>query len=157
METGEGILRLFAIGLAMLCAGCAPAPAPVEKPKPDITKEAWYAATSADLAALNTKARSYLQQGKKDEAAALIVKGQPLAERLLAASRPTLAAMEAASDLDQMYAEMLLSNRNFGWARLGFQKNVSRWKNWRPRTEDTARRLEQALAGMRECDRRIAE
>jgi hypothetical protein len=63
--------------------------------------------------------------------------------------------MEAASDLDQMYAGMLMGNWNFGWARLAFQKNVSRWKNWRPQTPETARRLRLAQDGIAECDRRM--
>src|ERR1035441_1397285 len=74
----------------------------------------------------------------------LNTQGQPLSLRLLAAPRPTLAAMEAASDLDHLYAAMLLANKNYGWARLAFQKNVSRWKYWRPQTPDTARRLKAA-------------
>ena len=110
-----------------------------------------------DLAAMNREAASLLKNGRKDDAAAVITKGQPVEARLLAASQPTLAAMEAASDLDQLYAGMLLSNRNFGWARLQYQKNVSRWKNWKPQTEGTARRLELAQSGIRECDKRIAE
>ena len=48
-------------------------------------------------------------------------------------SRPPLEAMEAAADNENLYAGMLLANKNFGWARLSYQKNVSRWKNWRPR------------------------
>jgi hypothetical protein len=65
--------------------------------------------------------------------------------------------MEAASDLDQLYAKMLLDNRNFGWARLTYQKNASRWKNWRPQTDETARRLKLAQEGIAECDRRIGQ
>jgi hypothetical protein len=141
----------------LVLAGCAPAPVAVEKPKPDVTKEAWYGTAVEELAGTNREAARLLKSGKKDDAAAAITKGQPVAARLLAASQPTLAAMEAAADLDQMYAAMLLSNRNYGWARLQFQKNVSRWKNWRPQTEETARRLQLALAGIRECDKRIAE
>ncbi len=139
---------------------CAPAPPPVQKtqqPPPDSTKEAWYEPAVRELAGLNRDAASLLKSGMKDDAAAVLTKAQPITVRLLAASQPTLAAMEAASDHDQMYAEMLLANRNFGWARLEFQKNVSRWKNWKPQTEETARRLELARAGIRECDQRITE
>jgi hypothetical protein len=104
---------------------------------------------------MNREAEARLREGKSDLAAAVITQGQPLASRLLAAPRPTLAAMEAASDLDQLYAGMLLGNRNYGWARLAFQKNASRWKNWRPTTPETARRLKLAQDGIAECDRRM--
>jgi hypothetical protein len=152
-------MRWIAIMLALLLAACAtaPAPAPVAKVAVDPVTEDWYAPATAELAAMNRQAEKLLHDGKSDEAAALITKGQPMAARLMAAPRPTLAAMEAASDLDQMYAQMLLSNRNYGWARLAFQKNVSRWKNWRPQTEDTERRLKLAREGIAECDRRIGQ
>jgi hypothetical protein len=152
-------MRWIAIMPALLLAACAtaPAPAPVAKVAVDPVTEGWYAPATAELAAMNRQARKLLQDGKSDQAAALITKGQALAGRLLAAPRPTLAAMEAASDLDQMYAEMLLANRNYGWARLAFQKNVSRWKTWRPQTEDTERRLKLARDGIAECDRRIGQ
>ena len=146
--------------LTLLLAGCAPAPVAKQappQPAPDITKEAWYGGAVDELAALNREAARLLAGGKKDDAAAVLTNGQPIVARLLAASQPTLAAMKAASDHDQMYADMLLGNRNFGWARLEFQKNVSRWKNWKPQTEETARRLELAKAGIRECDKRITE
>jgi hypothetical protein len=84
-------------------------------------------------------------------------KGESLSARLLAVPRPTLAATEAASDLDQLYGQMLLSNRKYGWARLQFQKNLARWKHWRPQTPETARRLRQAESAIAECDRRIGE
>jgi hypothetical protein len=63
--------------------------------------------------------------------------------------------MEAASDLDDLYARMLLANHREGWARLFYQKNVTRWKTWKPPTDETARRLKQAQAGIVECDRRL--
>jgi hypothetical protein len=106
---------------------------------------------------MNRQAEALLRQGKSDPAAALITQGQPLSLRLLAAPRPTLAAMEAASDLDQLYATMLLGNKNYGWARLAFQKNISRWKYWRPQTPDTVRRLQSARDGIAECDRRLGQ
>ncbi len=144
---------------AVLLAACAaaPTPAPVRQPPPDPTVEEWYGPVTAQLAAMNRQAETLLREGKIDPAATVITEGQPLSLRLLAAPHPTLAAMEAASDLDQLYAAMLLGNRNYGWARLTFQKNVSRWKNWRPRTPDTARRLKLAQDGIAECDRRIGQ
>jgi hypothetical protein len=129
----------------------------VPKPPPDPTAEAWYGPLTAQLAAMNRQAEVLLRADKSDPAAALITQGQPLSLRLLAAPRPTLAAMEAASDLDHLYAGMLLGNRNYGWARLAFQKNVSRWKNWRPQTPETARRLRLAQDGIAECDGRMGQ
>ncbi len=150
-------MRLLVLMSAVLLAGCAPAPAPVAKVATDLAAEEWYVPMTAQLAAMNREAEGLLREGKSDLAAAVITKGQALASRLLAASRPTLAAMEAASDIDRFYAGMLLGNRNYGWARLAFQKNVSRWKNWRPRTPETARRLKLAQDGIAECDRQMGQ
>jgi hypothetical protein len=150
-------MRLLLPIAALLLAACAPEPAPAPKPPPDPAAEAWYGPVTAELAAMNRETESLLRSGKSDRAAAIITKGQPLASRLLTAPHPTLAAMEAASDLDQMYAGMLLGNKNYGWARLAFQKNVSRWKTWRPQTPDTARRLKLAQDGIAECDRRMGQ
>jgi hypothetical protein len=106
---------------------------------------------------MDRQAESLLERGKADEAAAIITAGEPVASRLLAVPRPTLAAMEAASDLDQLYGRMLLANRNYGWARIVFQKNLARWRNWKPQTEETARRLKLTETAIAECDRRMAE
>jgi hypothetical protein len=148
-------MRLLLAMFALLLAACAPAPAPAPKAPSDPAAEDWYGPATAQLAAMNREAKALLRESKSDRAAAVITQGQPLASRLLAAPRPTLAAMEAASDLDQLYAGMLLGNRNYGWARLAFQKNASRWKNWRPTTPETARRLKLAQDGIAECDRRM--
>ena len=150
-------MRLLFAMFGLLLAACAPAPAPAPKPPSDPAAEDWYGPATAKLAGMNREAEGLLREGKSDRAAAVITRGQPLASRLLAAPRPTLAAMEAASDLDQLYAGMLLGNRNYGWARLAFQKNASRWKNWSPRTPDTARRLKVAQDGIAECDRRMGQ
>ena len=149
-------MRLLLV-LPILLAGCAPAPAPAPKRAPDPVTEDWYGPVTAQLAAMNREAEGLIRGGKSDEAAAIITKGQPVAARLLTAPRPTLEAMEAASDLDQMYARMLLDNKNYVWARLTFQKNVSRWKNWRPETAESARRLKLAREGIAECDRRMGQ
>jgi hypothetical protein len=102
---------------------------------------------------MDRQAEELLHKGKSDQAAAIISKGQPLLGRLLAAPRPTLAAMEAVSDLDQIYGQLLVRKRYFGAARMLFQKNVTRWKNWEPQTPETARRLKLALDARFECDR----
>jgi hypothetical protein len=146
------IARIATAALVLL-AGCA-APR-VEQPKPDPTREAGYAEAEERLAGLNREAEDLLKRGRSDEAASAITRGQPLQARLLAAPRPTLRAMEGASDLDDLYARMLLSNGHDGWARMLFQKNLARWKAWKPQTADTARYLRQAQAGIAECDRRL--
>lgn len=143
--------------LATILAGCAPRPAPVEKPKPDITAEAWYGETAGQLAAMNRDAEALFQAGKFDEAAAVITKAQPLESRLLEAAHPTLPAMTAASGLDDLYGRMLLRNGRYGFARGVFQKNVIRWKTWKPRTLETERQLKLALAAVAECDRHLSE
>lgn len=139
---------------AALLTGCAPAPA--DPPKPDPAAEAWYGQTVEQLAASTREAESLLRRGKSDQAAAIITKGQPLMSRLLSAPRPTLAAMEAVSDLDDLYGRMLLANRHYGWARLLFQKNSARWKNWTPQTPETLRRRKLADAATAECDARLS-
>jgi hypothetical protein len=50
---------------------------------------------------------------------------------------------------------MLLSNRHYVWARVLFQKNLTRWTNWTPPTPDTLRRLKSARAAVAECDSHI--
>lgn len=143
--------------VAVLLSGCAPAPPPAESAKKDPTQERWYAETVEQLAALNRQAGQAYHAGKLDDASNLIVKGQPLETRLLDVPRPTLAAEEAASDLDQLYGQMLLTNKNYGWARLEFQKNRARWKTWQPQSADTARRLKAAEEAIAECDRRMEQ
>jgi len=147
-------LAFFPI-LMLVLAACAPPPKPAEKAQADPTKEPSYGETVAQLASLDRDAESLLAAGKHDEAAAVITKAQPLEGRLLAPSHPTLAAMEAAGDLDQLYGRMLMQDGRYGWARLEFQKNATRWKIWQPQTPDTARRLKEAQAAMAECDRHL--
>jgi hypothetical protein len=142
--------------VALLFSSCGPAPAPPQPAAPrDETKEPWYSQTVEKLSAQNLEAKALLKAGKPDAAAALIQSGESLASRLLAVRNPTLAAMEDASDLDDLYGRMLLSNRNYGWAMLFFQKNQARWKNWKPQTPDTAARLKEAQSEIAECDRRL--
>ena len=149
-------MRLL-LATTVLLTACAPAPPPQEASQGDPTQQEWYRQTVERLAALNRDAERAFHAGKGDDAAALLLKGQPLANKLVAVPRPTLAAMEAASDLDQLYGQMLLSNRNYGWARLEFQKNRARWKTWQPQTEETGRRLKLAEAAIAECDRRMEQ
>ena len=151
-------MRLFALAAsAVVLTACSPAPAPVVRSAPDLTTEPWYGETTWKLAAITRDAGQFLKQGKPDQAAALITSAQPLEARLLSAARPTLSAMEAASDLDRLYGRMLLSNRHYGWARLAFQKDEVRWKNWRPQTDESLRRFKEAQASVAECDRKMME
>jgi hypothetical protein len=146
-------MRLLLILAAALFASCGQTPAPPR----DATKEPWYRGTVEQLTAMNREADSAFAAGKSDQAAALIQKGQPLVARLLAVPNPTLEAAIAASRVDDLYGRMLLSNRHYGWARLLFQKNLSRWKHWQPQTPETARLLKQAESAIAECDRHIEE
>jgi hypothetical protein len=107
------------------------------------------------LTEIDRSAENSFRAGRADEAAALIEKGKPLMTRVLAVPRPSLAATLAASDLDDLYGRMLLSNRHYGWARLLFQKNLSRWTLWRPSNPETERRLRLAAAEIAECDRHL--
>jgi hypothetical protein len=146
-------MRLLLILAAAFLASCQQAPAPPR----DATKEPWYHETVEQLAAMNREADSAFAASNSDQAAKLIEKGQPLVARLLDVPNPTLEAAVAASDLDDLYGRMLLSNRHYGWARLLFQKNLSRWKHWQPQTPETARLLKQAESAIAECDRHILE
>ena len=138
----------------MILTACESAPPP---PPRDTTKQAWYGQAVEQLTALTREAESAFAAGKPDQAAAFIEKGQPLMARVLTVAQPTLEATIAASDLDQLYGRMLLTNRHYGWARLLFQKNLARWKHWQPQTSETARRFEQAKSAIAECDRHILE
>jgi hypothetical protein len=139
----------------LFAGGCTPQRR-AEPPKPDPTSEPWYAQTVETVVALQREGEARVKERKMDAAAAKITEAQPLAARLLSVSKPTLEAVQAASDLDDLYGRMLMRNRHYGWARMQFQKNVARWKNWKPRTEETERRLAQAEAAIAECDRQLA-
>jgi hypothetical protein len=141
----------------LFLAGCGAPPPRSEQAKIDPTKEAGYADAVEQLAAMCREAQGLVKGGRSQDAAAVITKGLPLQTRLLAAPQPTRGAMEAVSDLDDLYARMLLSNHQDTWARMLFQKNLARWKNWKPQADDTMRRLWQAEAGMAECDRRLKQ
>jgi len=145
----------FLVLSAAFLAGCSQPPP--GSSKVDVTREPWYAQLVEQLTVLTRDAETAYRNGKPDDAAALIKKAEPLRDRAVAVNKPTLGAMEAASDLDDLYGRMLLKNRHYGWARLQFQKNVSRWKHWEPRTPDTERRFKQAQDLISECDRKMAE
>ena len=139
-----------------LLVDCSSAPRPAA-PLPDPTMEAWYGPMVARVNALRADAESLVKAGNFDDAAARITEALPLVKRLISVPRPSVAAMEAASDIDDLYARMLMRNGHLGWARLQFQKNVARWRIWTPQTDETRRRREQAEAAMLECDRLLAQ
>jgi hypothetical protein len=147
-------MRFTALLAVLLLTACVPTPAP---PRQALAGEAGYEEAVRQLNLLNREAEDLLRSGKGDQTAALITKGQPMMTRLLSVRRPTLAALEAASDLDELYGRMLLSNRHYGWARLLFQKNLARWTNWKPQTAETARRRKLAESEIADCDRRMVE
>ncbi len=146
-------MRPLVILVIVILAGCSSAP---EVPL-DATKEAGYRDAVEQLAPLVREADAAFANHKPDEAAALIKKAEPLAKRVISVPHPTVEAAHAASDLDDLYGRMLLSNRHYGYARLLFQKNLARWKYWQPPTPESARRLQQARGAIAECDRHIAE
>jgi len=145
-----------AIALAALLISCSDSP-PTPAPERDPAADPSYGRTIEQLNSTVRAAREFRRQGKPDDAAALIEKGEPLESQLLAVHHPTLAAMQAASDLDDLYARMLLSNKHYEWARFLFQKNLARWKHWTPASEDTEARLKQAEDAIAECDRGMAK
>jgi hypothetical protein len=123
----------------------------------DPTKADWYAHTVDQLAESNRAAEALFEKGQFERAGDLVEKAQPLANRLLAVPHPTLAAAEAASDLDDLYGRMLMRNRHYGWARLLFQKNLSRWRHWTPQTPETERRFKQAQTAIEEVDKHLVQ
>ena len=150
-------MRLIFIAAGAILAACGPAPTPRAAIRIDATQEVWYGQAVQKLEKMNRQAQTLFERGQTDEAAALITAEEPWAKRVLAVPRPTLAAAEAASDVDELYGRMLLANHNYGWARILFQTNLARWRSWRPQTPETVRRLKLTEAAVAECDRRLAE
>lgn len=138
-----------------MLAACGGAPAPKPVVKADPTAEAGYLHAIEELAGLNRSATAFLAKNDRSEAGALIERGAPFARQLLSVPQPSLAALEAVSDRDQMYAEMLMANQHWVDARQMLIKNVLRWRNWQPQTDDTKRRLDAAQRAVAECDRRM--
>jgi hypothetical protein len=152
----ESVRLIVLLAAASLAACKSPVP-PRETVKIDPTQEAWYRETVHKLVEMNRQAQRLFQEGKTDDAAAMITAAEPWEKRVVSVPRPTFPALEAASDRDDLYGRMLLANRNYGWARILFQTNLARWRSWRPQTPETARRLKLTEAAIAECDRRLAE
>jgi hypothetical protein len=152
------LVALCCCGIGLFVLGCGKAgPANAPSATVDSAESASYKEDVAQLVALNREAEANYKAGKADLAAKLMEQEKPLVARVLSPPKPSLAAMEAASDLDQLYGTMLLNNRHYGWARVMFQGNLARWKHWRPITEESTRRLKQAEAGIAECDKHLVE
>jgi len=148
-------MRLTVVLLAAACCwSCSTPPPPVEAPK-DPTADAGYGKTVEQLQALTAQAEQLVKAGRPDDAGAVVQRAQGLQAKLLSAPRPTLAAMEAATDLDDLYGRMMLANKQYGWARDFFQKNAVRWKAWKPATEDTEKRRKVALDKVAECEKQM--
>ena len=144
----------FLVAATLFLTACGTATSPASR---DTTLPPWYAPALDQLTKLNRQAEDLFQKGDPDQAAAKIKEAQSLSARVLAVPRPSLPAVEAASDLDDLYGRMLLANRNYGWAQMFFQKNRSRWKNWKPQTEEAQRRFKQAESEIAECEKGIAQ
>jgi hypothetical protein len=148
----------LALAVAVCLAGCESPPRQQKAAaKPDPVSEPWYEPAIARLSELNRQAAAHLSAGGSAAAAQALTEGKPLEERILSAPRPTLDAVLAASDRDNIYGRMLMADRRYGYARLEFQKDYVRWKNWKPQTADSTARRERARAAIVECDRRLME
>jgi len=145
--------RIWVLCCALALAACGPAPQPVKQVERDATEEDWYKPAIAELSDLARRGDVLFRKGDQDGAAALIEKGTAIEGKLLSARQPPLDAMEAASDLDQLYGDMLKTNHNCGWATQFYQKNLSRWKHWPEQTPETKRRFKLAQDAIAECDR----
>lgn len=143
------------LSAAVLLAGCGPSAPTAPVAKADPTTDSAYAQTTERLTKMDRGAEQLLAAGRKDEAAAIVQSALTLHDKLLAAPRPTLEAMEAVADLDRIYGKLLISNGYFGEARLLLQKNITRWRTWKPQTPDTERRLKQANDDVAECDKHM--
>jgi hypothetical protein len=152
-------VRALLFSLAVLTVACAPSPPSQpqaqDQPPPDLTLQPGYAQSIEELAAFNRRAADLVQAGQFEQASAILTQSQPLADRLLAASHPTLAAMEAASDHDDLSGRLYVHNQRYGWARMTFQKNLVRWKAWKPQTPETAARIKAASDAVAECDKHM--
>jgi len=150
--------NLPALALALLVfalSACTPRDTPVLVPPADPMQKESYRDALAQLRNWNAEAAAHWQKGEKDLAAAALKQAQPLAKELLDARRPPREAFEAVSDFDQLYAAVLLANGHTVWARQIYMTNAVRWRNWKPETEDTRRRRDEAERGVAEADRKL--
>ena len=147
-------LRVLFLPALFLLAACG-APAPQKKAPVEPSKESWYQPAIEELRSVNAAIARFADAGEYDKAARAIIHGQELEAKLLSSSHPPLEAAIAVSDLEDIYGRMMLAQKKYGWARLVFQKNLARWKYWRPITDDSQARMERARQQIIECDRGI--
>jgi hypothetical protein len=145
-------MRFLLIPFALSLVACGP---PEPKPKADPLKSVSYTKALEKLQELNKGAREDLAAERSKDAADKVNEGQPAAAKLLSVSEPPLEAMLAVSDRDQLYAEMLMANRHWGFARQMMATEATRWKNWKPETDETRRRLKIAQDRIAECDKNL--
>ena len=89
---GRATLTFVAAAVLVLaaCAGPPQKPVPAQPAEVDPVSEAWYGESLTQLQKMTREADDLFLAGKPDPAAALILKGQRLASRLLSVPRPTL-------------------------------------------------------------------
>ncbi len=150
--------KLPAIAAALLLlvlSACTKRDNPALVPPADPMQQESYREALSQLRNWNAEAAAHWQKGEKDLAAAALKQAQPLAKELLDSRRPPREAFESVSDFDQLYAAVLLSKGHTAWARQIYMTNAVRWRNWKPETEDTRRRREEAEKGVAEADRKL--
>jgi hypothetical protein len=139
--------------LTLIFAGCgkmAPPRAVTEAEAGDTYRKAL-----SDLQRLNAEAAEFRKAKNLNAASDRITEGIVPAKILLAVREPSLAALEAVSDHDQMWAEMLMENRHFGHARQMWATEVARWKNYPNPAPSIQARLARAQKGIADCDRQL--
>jgi hypothetical protein len=141
------------LAFALLCSACSAQPEARKPPLRNPSSEAWYQTATIELTKLAAEAKQDFKRGKLEAASSLIERGETVSARLMAVPRPSLTAMQAASDLDELYGQMLFRNRHYGWARLQFQKNLARWKHFQPTDAGSARLMAVAQSEIEQCDR----
>jgi len=146
----------MAVVMLVMLTGCGGGTTSQKSAAPSESEQPWYREQTQQLAKLVSEANEAFAAKKQDDAAALIKEAEPIATKLLAVRQPSLTALEAASDLDDLYGRMLLANKNFGWARMMFQKNQARWRHYEPVTPDVTARRKQAEERIAACDRGLA-
>lgn len=149
-------MRLLPALLALLLVGCSQ-PAPRSQPQANGAKPSGYDDAVARLASMNKDANALNDQDRQDAAAKVIADAELIANQIQSVPEPDLPALEALTDLDDLYGRMLLKNRHYGEARLLFQKNLARWKFSKVSPEESARRLKQANDEIAECDKHILQ
>ena len=154
-QAKKAVSPVSALAVALLCGACSGTPEPARLLPRDASHEVWYSTATTELTELTAHAKQDFKTGKVDAASVLIQQGETVSARLMSIPRPSLAAFEATSDLDELYGQMLFHNRHYGWARLQFQKNLARWKHVQPQTADSGRRSVSAQAQIEQCDRAI--